>query len=329
MTVFAYQKVAGGRIARTEPAVETLKAEDTIWIDLVSPEPAEEKHVEALFDVDAPTAADRRALEESSRFYVDGHALVLSPTVVTRARPTAETKEPRSKIAHRREVISFILVPGTLITVRDCELRAFEVDAGRASARVAGAKSAQDVFMALLEGLVERVADFLSELATELEALNLSALGVRKTVRLELVLRRLGQMGTNSSQVRDSLASFARLCHFAGAQADAFKLPRDKLGALVVDIETLQRQAEAITNDLTFSLDAMLGLVSARQNETLKIMAIVSLLFAPPTMIASIFGMNFEHMNVLTRMDGFPWSLVAMALSSAVVLTIAKVGKWI
>jgi magnesium transporter len=125
------------------------------------------------------------------------------------------------------------------------------------------------------------------------------------------------------------LSSLARLARFVGTHGAAWGVPKQRLGLLATDVEALQRQADALTNDLTFFLDAMLGLVSARQNETLKAMAVVTLLFAPPTLLASAFGMNFEHMSVFHDPWGPWWAAGLMVASSIVIFSIARLGRWL
>jgi magnesium transporter len=162
-----------------------------------------------------------------------------------------------------------------------------------------------------------------------LEDLNVRILIGHKQVRLETILRRLGQLGAGASQTRDSLASLSRMIQFATSHAKAFALSTHRLALLSTDIATLQRQAEALKTDLTFALDSTLGLVTARQNDTLRAMAIVTLIFVPPTLIASVFGMNFETMTIFQDAHGPWWAVLSMAVSSLVIVTIARLGKWL
>lgn len=324
-------------VGLAQPTLADLAHDDVIWIDLLAPTQAEEQAVEAAFGIDAPSENERAALEESARFSIENDTLVLHATVVARARsgsdqgPVAPKKAQAElrAIAHRREILSFFLTPRALITVRTCPLRAFEINAGRASVNLDGVQDGPEVMLALLESLVERLADFLSASAKELEDLNLRVLVSRRNIGLETILKRLGQLGAGVSQSRDSLSSLARLARYVLTHGAQWHVPKDRLTLLATDIEALQRQAEALTNDLTFFLDAMLGLVSARQNETLKVMAVVTLLFAPPTLLASALGMNFQHMSVFQDPAGPWWAVGLMVLSSALIYTIVRLGKWL
>lgn len=331
MTLSILTRQAKGPIILQEPTAADLVGSDVIWIDLLDPSRAEEQLVEQAFGIDAPSETERAALEESARFYLENDVMVLHGTVVARAKPEAEADKASKlpPIAHKREIVSFFLTKTALITVRTCPLRAFEANEGRASADLADVETGPEVLLALIESLVERVADFLSASAQELEDLNLRVLVSRRTIRLETILKRLGQLGAGASQSRDSLSSLSRLARFVLAHGAAWSVPKERLSLLATDVETLQRQAEALTNDLTFFLDATLGLVSARQNETLKAMAVVTLLFAPPTLLASAFGMNFEHMTIFADPYGPYWAAGLMVASSILIFSIARLGKWL
>jgi magnesium transporter len=332
MAVSVYQQTHNGpQLVALAGGDLGLGLADIVWVDMLAADDIEESAVEAVFGIDAPTETERAALEESARFYIENNTLIMNATVMARVQPDPKAK-PNAKLAvvqHHRQIVSFFLTDATLITVRTCPLRAFEINAGRASANLADDKDAGDVLVSLLESLVERAADFLAASATELEELNVRVLIGHKQVRLETILRRLGQMGAGASQTRDSLASLLRLVRFALGHAARFHVPSDRLTLLANDIDTLHRQAEALKTDLTFALDATLGLVSARQNDTLRAMAIVTLIFVPPTLIASVFGMNFEAMTIFQDPHGPWWVVAAMAISSLIIVSVARFGKWL
>jgi magnesium transporter len=331
MAIHLFEKSPNGPVPIADTGEALLDPSRFIWVDMLAPKSEDETRIERSFGIDAPIESERAALEESARFYIENNVLVLNATVVARV-PQLNNAKTRAKslgVQHRREIISFFVTPTTLITVRDCPLRAFEINAGRASANLTQDQSPGDILVSLVESLVERAADFLSASAGELEDLNVKILIGHKNIRLETILRRLGQLGAGASQTRDSLASLSRLVRFASENQVRFNLPAVRLSGLATDIDTLQRQVGALKTDLTFALDSSLGLVSARQNDTLRAMAMVTLLFVPPTLIASIFGMNFEAMSVFKDPHGPWWAVLSMALSSLVIVTVARLGKWL
>jgi magnesium transporter len=245
MSVSVFQKTPNGP-QRVEMAGKLeLAISDILWVDMVEPDQVEEAAVEAAFGIDAPSEAERASLEESARFYLENNTLVMNATVMARIQPEPKMAKnsKHSAITHHRQIVSFFLTSASLITVRACHLRAFEINAGRASANLADDQSGADVFVSLLESLVERAADYMAASATELEDLNMRVLIGHKQVRLETILRRLGQMGAGASQTRDSLASLSRLIRFALGHVKTFNIPLDRLDLLATDIETLQRQS--------------------------------------------------------------------------------------
>jgi magnesium transporter len=309
-----------GALRRAPDPHAALVDGSAVWIDLLSPDAREEATLEAVLDIDVPTASERGALEDSARFYEEGGTLVLIAAVVSREEEGGD---------YALNPVAFVLDRRRLVTERDCTPRAFEVGTGRASARIISASGGADVLMALLDGLVERTADVVMETIAAGERLSDATLAARKPTRLEATLRRLSQLSATASKCRDSLASLSRLARFAAGVADRHGLDRSRLEDFAGDVAALQHQAEALRADLTFLLDATLGLAGARQNETLKVMAVTTLLFVPPTLIASIFGMNFEHMTVFKDAAG-PWAAIGlMAASSALILTIARLGRWL
>lgn len=229
MTLSILTRQAKGPHILAQPTAEAIAAHDVIWIDLLAPTREEERLVEQAFGIDAPSETERAALEESARFYLENDVMVLHGTVVARARPEAELPSKLPPIAHKREIVSFFLTKTALITVRTCPLRAFEANEGRASADLADVETGPEVLLALIESLVERVADFLSASAQELEDLNLRVLVSRRTIRLETILKRLGQLGAGVSQSRDSLSSLSRLARFVLAHRAAWKVPKERL----------------------------------------------------------------------------------------------------
>jgi magnesium transporter len=331
LTISVFQKSAHGPQLVAIEGVAGLDSDNILWVDLVAPDSAEEAAVEAKFGIDAPSETERAALEESARFYIDRNVMVLNATVMARVVPDGKHKvsAKNAVVQHHRRIITFFVSHHALITVRNCSLRAFEVNSGRASANLSDDETPGEILLSLVESLLERAADYLVANANELESLNVKVLIGHQHVRLETVLRRLGQLGAGASQTRDSLASLSRLVRFVIGHAARFDIATDRAGRLAIDIDTLQRQCDALKTDLTFSLDATLGLVSARQNDTLKAMAIVTLIFIPPTLIASVFGMNFEAMTIFKDAHGPWWAVAAMAFSSLAIVSIARWGRWL
>lgn len=289
-----------------------------LWYDLDSPTDAEEAEVETALGVDVPTPAEREAFEESARFYEEGGALYLTATLLGR----------REEGRFISGAVTFILVKGKLVTVRQIRPRAFEVGEGRASARVGSAESGGDVLFALIEGAAERLADLLAEATNSAAQVSRRIFDQDKEPDLRSVLRELGAIGAFASLAHDSLSSLQRLLAYARLTGARHGLDDARLKALERDVGELERIAEALQPRLSFLQDATLGLINAAQTNVLKALSLATIAFIPPTLIASIFGMNFEAMTWFQR-DWGPWVGFALMLAApAALFSIAKWRRW-
>lgn len=311
-----------GRLAPDAPlALGDIAPNDerAVWIDLENPTEPEEIFVETSLGIDVPTHAERAAIEESARYYEDDGALVMSATLLGR----------RDDGPFVSDAIMFVLVGGKLVTVRTIRPRAFEIGAGRASARVSNAKNGGDVFMALLEGVIERLADRIAEANRDANDLSTDVFGDRdEAPKLRDTMRKLGLIGSLLSQTLDSLSSLQQLFAYADAACERHGIDRTRLTAVRRDAQQLERTGAALQERLTFLLDAAVGLVNASQNEILKALSVATIAFVPPTLIASIFGMNFEHMTWFEAAWG-PWVGVLLMLAApAALFALAKWRRW-
>ncbi len=302
--------------------IENIQSLENFWIDVQNPNNDEEKAIETRFGIDIISEYEARTLEDSSRFYIEKNNIYLGISIPARKQNTSE-----SQIGHRRSFLSFVLTPKTLITIHETPLRALEVGKSRSSTRLVGAKSAQDTLLIILEAIIERQADFLAKIGLELDSVSLPQISSRQIIKGEARIIKLGHLGAQLALCRDCLSDIGRAINYLIQVSGERGIDAKKLRGLAVDILTLQRQCEAQSNDLTFVLDATLGLIGARQSKALNFMAVVTLLFAPATLISSIFGMNFQNWHFLSNPIGLLVAISSMALSALFVLFIAKYAK--
>jgi magnesium transporter len=289
-----------------------------LWYDLESPTEQEEADVEAALGIDVPTSDERAAFEESARYYEEGESLHLTATLLGR-------RDQGTRIAGP---VTFILTTGKLVTVRSVRPRAFEIGERRASARVASAETGADVMLALIDGAAERLADVLAEATRDANVLSRRVFEETDAIDLRAALRDLGRIGALAALAHDSLSSLQRLLVYARASKDRYGLAQAPLSALARDVNELERIAEQMQPRLSFLQDAMLGLINAAQTNVLKALSLATIAFVPPTLIASIFGMNFTAMTWFHEPWG-PWVGVAMMLiAPAALFAIAKWRKW-
>lgn len=299
-------------------AETTCDNPDALWLDLESPTDAEEADVESCLGVDVPTPAERAAFEESARFYEDGDALHLTATLLGRRDEGPLVSGP----------VTFILVKNKLVTVRTVRPRAFEVGQKRASVRLGTAKNGADVMLALVEGAAERLADVLADQTHIADALSLRVIEETDTIDLRQSLRDLGRVGAIAAMAHESLASMQRMLVYARANQQKYGVNSQSLSALARDVGELERIAESLQPRLSFLQDAILGLINAAQTNVLKALSLATIAFVPPTLIASIFGMNFSHMTWFQAPWG-PWiGFALMVAAPAALFAIAKWRRW-
>ncbi len=289
-----------------------------LWYDLESPDEGEEREVEASLGIDVPTPAERAAFEESARYYEERDALHLTATLLGR----------RDEGMLVSGAVTFILAKGKLVTVRQVRPRAFDIGQGRASARIGSAQNGADVLMALIEGAAERLADLLAEATRDANTLSLQVFAKEGTPDLPDALRELGRIGALAAVAHDSLSSLQRLLVYARASKGKHGLDVARISAHARDVGELERIAETLQPRLSYLQDAMLGLINATQTNVLKALSLATIAFVPPTLIASIFGMNFKAMTWFDEPWG-PWvGFALMFAAPAILFAIARWRRW-
>ncbi len=306
----------------------TPDAEGVVWIDLIAPTPAEETFVEDALGVDAPTREEMDEIEASSRLYLEDGALVM--TVLLPARGDSDNPEMAP--------VSFVLGAGRLITVRYHEPMAFETFPRRAEKTAPGCADGQGVLMALLEAVVDRLADILERTALDIDSLSHTVFGTHSAKAatgadaLRDVLKGIGRQGDKLSDIRNSLMTLERAIGFLGQWMQANHIDKDlrvRQKTLARDARSLNDHASFLSQKVQFLLDATLGLINIEQNQIIKIFSVVAVAFLPPTLIASIYGMNFAFMPELELPFGYPMALGLMLLSALLPMLYFRRRGWL
>lgn len=299
---------------------------DAVWVDLLTPTPEEIAAVEEASGLTLPTKADLSEIETSSRLRTEGDVLCLSAPLVYRS----QTQDPGTT------PVGFVLAPELLVTMRFEALNAF--DTYERAAR----GGAADVFVGLIEAIVDRIADVLERIAAELDALSHRLFrsrsiggGDRRTraqenADLRSILRRLGASGDLASKIRDSLLALARIVPYAAAMRGA-ELPasvRTRLETLRHDLASLSDYEAHLLNKVQLLMDATLGLINVEQNDIIKVLTVVNVVGVPPTLVASMYGMNFKYMPELDWAWGYPYGLAVIAVSAILPLIWFKWRGW-
>lgn len=289
------------------------------WIDLYRPLPDQVAALAAL-GVSVPTLEDMEEIEMSNRLYREDGADVM--TVVL----PGQTPEG----AHVSGPVTFILGQGRLVTVRHHAPRPFETFAERADRSSTGCGSHLRLFLGLVEEIVARLADHLEIAGKALDqvAAQIFADGPG---RLRAALEGIGRQGEMLARVRLGLLTVERmLSTFAlwsedHAEGAALK---GHIKGLMRDIQALEVHADFLSGRVSLATDTTLGMVNLEQNKTVRIVSVVAALFLPPTLIASIYGMNFGVMPELAQPWGYPAALGAMVASAGVTWAYFRWKGW-
>ena len=294
-----------------------------VWVDLHAPTSDEIHEIEERFGIEMPTREEMQEIELSSRLYDEDGALFMTVSVLTKAT----TDAPQTT------AVTFILVKKTLITVRYADPVPFKTFIRRVKRSPSLANSAEAVLFGLLEQIVDRLADLMEQTATDLEGLSnqvfISPDEKNSDADHRETLRQIGRTGNLSGKAKDSLLNLHRLGLFLSTQARLKKDAKARLKILSRDIVSITEHANFIANKVTFLLDATLGMISLEQNNIIKIFSVAAAAFLPPTLIASIYGMNFEFMPELGWEFGYPVAIGLMVLSAVLPLLYFKRKGWL
>lgn len=311
-------------------AVDALSRlpEQAVWVDMLNPTPAEDMAVERLAGVVVPTREDMQAIEISSRLYIENGARYMTATLMC----DAEAEMPRTT------AVTFILGDHRLVTVRYARPRPFAVVENKLARACAPDIAGEQVLMELLEAVIDHSADILERIGNEVDDLSHAIFepvkegGHGHARRYSQVLIEIGRKGDLTSKVRESLVSIGRLVTYLSAAVDGVQWSndmREQIRTMQRDVSSLSDHASYLSNKITFALDAMLGVVNLEQNNIIKLFSVMAVVLMPPTLIASIYGMNFKYMPELGWGYGYPIAIVAMILAAVVPYYIFKLKKWL
>lgn len=317
----------GNRLQRLDLSEDRLT--DAVWIDLDCPTEAEEDAVEAALGIDIPTREDMQEIEVSSRIYREAGALFLTAQVI--ASPELRETEIGP--------VTFVVLPQRLVTVHYHHPGSLKHFAEWAARHDTAVESGLDALLAMLEAVVDRLADILEGEARKHDALTKAIFAAHrpagKSETLAVVLQRIGRAEDLNGKVSESLGTLQRLLGYlmvASEHPDGLTLSASEMPVartLLQDVRSLRDAAQAQSEKVRFLLDATLGVINIRQSDVIKIFSVVAFVFLPPTLIASIYGMNFKHMPELEWPWGYPMAVGLMVVSALVPYLLFRWKKWL
>jgi magnesium transporter len=303
--------------------------EAAVWIDMVSPSQGEDKLVEKFLGIAVPTREEMQEIEVSSRLYVENGARYMTATLMFQS----DTDTPKTT------PVTFIMAGNRLVTVRYEDPKPFSLISNKFGRVCPVHVTGQMIFMDLLDAVIDRAADILERIGIDVDQLSHDIFEPPRGARKQRgrgaynrVLRTIGRTGDLTSKVRESLVSVGRLLLFLANEAEGMRWAKDiraQLQSMQRDIHSLSDHSSYLTNKITFLLDALLGVVSLEQNDIIKLFSVMAVVLMPPTLIASIYGMNFDLMPELHWRIGYPFAILLMLVAGALPYFFFRWKRWL
>jgi magnesium transporter len=311
----AFRLEAGLLTRIIEPADEQA-LENSIWIDLAESTPEERQLVEELHQQVLPRSDDLEEIEASSRSYVDERGVHISSMFLQRTEGREETVNVALLLTHER-----------FISLHEPEVAALRLLRMRAARRLTAAQPL-DLFLELYEIKLDDLADTLEEIHQNLDEIGGAALQHRGE-QMRINIDRLSKHEHRNSKVRLCLVDAQRDLAFMLRHGELDKKQRAHVGTLLRDVDSLLPHCSFLFEKVGFLLQTLQGSINIEQNQIIKIFSVVAVIFLPPTLIASAYGMNFRHMPELDWPWGYPFAILLMILSSIAPYVIFKHKQWL
>lgn len=300
------------RVSRSIEFLKTNPIKNFLWIDLNDVDEEVESELEDYLKIYIQEEEEMIEIEMSSRYIETADSLVVNLNFL---RPNFE-----------KELVSFILKNNILITVRDQELTSFRETVKKISANPKNYTSGHHAFVALLETRVEVDADMIEEMTLRITDLSNS---LTMEEANEEVLMEIKDLQEKTMMLRENIIEKQRA---VSSMLKSELVPQElnaKLSIIIKDINSLLEHIKFSFDRLDYLQDTFLGFVNIEQNKIIKMFTVISVIFMPPTLIASIYGMNFELMPELHWEYGYIIAIVLMFVSSAGILVYFRRKKWL
>ncbi|MCC7120148.1 MAG: magnesium transporter CorA family protein [Gammaproteobacteria bacterium] len=316
-----------GRFHSTTGFIPSDRLGTTAWVDLLDPTRDEEQHVEGLLGLDLPTREEMKDIEDSRRLYAENGALYLTATVMVQS----DSEYPRA------DDFTFVLTRRCLVTVRYASPKAVRLFAGRAEKDPTLCDGPEHALLGLVDTLIERVGDNIAAVSDDLDGMVHAVLAPdvqsrRRRLDYAQMLRQLERDQILVAKARVSLNSLNRLLVFLGQPELRYELHTSTLvraTMLARDIESLVDHTHFLGTSISFELAAILGMINIEQNGIIKIFSVAAVVFMPPTLVASLYGMNFDFMPELHQHWGYPVALGLMFASAVLTYLFFKRRGWL
>lgn len=308
-----YQEDGKLKISKSLDILKKVNLSDMIWIDLNDVSDAIETELEQFLKIYIQEDEEIEEIELSSRYIQTEDSIVANSNFL--------------QDNFIMQPVSFIVKNGILVSVRDAELKTFNDTVKKMYASTRSFPTGYHVLVALLETRVEYDADLIEDITDQITALS-------KTLNTEDdldqdILMNIKDLQEKVMIIRQNIVDKQRV---VSNMLKSNLFPEDllpRLTMVIKDINSLFEYTKFGFDRLDYLQDTFLGLINIQQNKIIKIFTVVSVIFMPPTLIASLYGMNFKFMPELSWKFGYPFSILLMVVFSAVVLIYFRRKKWL
>lgn len=295
-----------------DPSDTTAFPKKPVWIDAFSITEIETQFLQKALDIDIPTSEEIWKNDALGRMQTDQDISYFYASIITKT----DTPFPKTS------TVAFILSPSYLLTLRSITPTSFRNFSNRLQKKPQNFQTGPDVLAGLLNDVITRVAYNADIVDRELDSLSHEIFAPEKTstvtrspsMVMQDTLKRLGANADLNSQINESLHSLRRVLTFLIESPFINASTKARLNILMMDTHSLSEQSSFLSDKVTFQLDATLGMINVEQNMIIKIFSVVAVFFLPPTMVSSIYGMNFHFMPELSWVWGYPFALFLMAM---------------
>jgi magnesium transporter len=300
----------------------TLDTSSIVWIDLLNPSEEELSIVSERFSVEFPTQQERESIESSSRYWEDSSSISINAFFLVSFFFSDRDRE------HCNESVSFIIQGGILFSLRYKELKSFSDMEKRLLKTKLDLNDGYDVFMQIFDLRIEADADLIEYAAKEINSLREEMFASASGMDDDAILKKISTIQTFNLRIRETISDKRRIS-VGLLKSNKMLAHKNALSIMAKDINSLIEFTTINLNALDNLQNLFLGQINIDQNKIIKLFAVVNVALMPPTLIASVYGMNFKFIPELSWQMGYPYSIVLMVLSALLPLWYFKKKKWL
>lgn len=298
------------------------------WLDMVAPTSEEHIEVEKRLSIEIPSKTEVWKNNVLNRLYVEEDVAYMTASLISKSDSTYPTTS----------AVTFILGKTFILTVHDITPTSFKNFVARLQRPHEKFLTSAHLMAGLFEEIIHRVAynselvvSSLDEVSHDVFGVNVLDKQVKKPAgeRLKSAIKKLGAAADLNSQISDSLHSINRLLVFLKQISAPEPTTISAIDLMVSDTIALKSQCAFLSDKITFLLDATLGLINVEQNVIIKIFSIVAVFFMPPTLVGTVYGMNFHHMPELDWLAGYPMALGIMVICAIIPYLYFRKKGWL